>query len=207
MSIESFKLCRLYSHKSQNLIKCGFNFDNDFESEFKKLQDKISELYNTDMESMVTLMKLFNIPSSKTMYTLFKHLDIKARSLSEATSNANLCNRREAFSNKFHNYQHTSWNNEKVLLRSSNEINFAKELDENKVLYKVESLRIPYFDKTKNKLRVAIPDFYLPESNTIVEVKSTYWLVEEEMKNKRDKYLELGYSFKLCLDNVLLDIW
>jgi hypothetical protein len=52
-----------------------------------------------------------------------------------------------------------------------------------------------------------VPDFYLPDSNTIVEIKSLYWLRPEEMRNKRDAYLNLGYKFKLILEHQEVENW
>ena len=71
----------------------------------------------------------------------------------------------------------------------------------------MEHLRIKYFDTQENQYRIAIPDFYLPESNTIIEVKATYWLDEINMQNKKASYANLGYKFKLYLDHQIIDDW
>lgn len=67
-------------------------------------------------------------------------------------------------------------------------------------------MRIVYFDSHEQKHRVAIPDFYLPDSNTIVEIKSTYWLDEENMKDKSQEYQRLGFNFQLIVDNILVGV-
>ena len=48
--------------------------------------------------------------------------------------------------------------------------------------------------------RVAIPDFYLPETNTIVEIKSNYFYDEQNMLDKHKEYKRHGYNFKLILE-------
>lgn len=50
------------------------------------------------------------------------------------------------------------------------------------------------------KQRVAIPDFYLPESNTIVEIKSDYTYDKQNMDDKIKAYKEHGYKYKLILE-------
>jgi len=96
-----------------------------------------------------------------------------------------------------HKYQHqwhTTWNGHRVFLRSSYELNFAKKLDEQKIEYEVEKLRIVYWDSQKNKQRVAIPDFYLPKENKIIEIKSSWTYDKQNMDDKVKAYKEHGYS-------------
>ena len=50
------------------------------------------------------------------------------------------------------------------------------------------------------KERVAIPDFYLPRTNEIVEIKSTWTYNKQEMNDKFEAYRNLGYIPKLILD-------
>ena len=92
-------------------------------------------------------------------------------------------------------------------MRSSYEIEFANLLDENKILYEVEALRINYFDTQRQYERIAIPDFYLPETNTIVEIKSRWTLDLVNMLDKVKEYNENGYDFKLILDHKEVDIY
>lgn len=135
---------------------------------------------------MLTLMDQFNIPSSRTMDIVFRLFDIEARSFSEGQSNAIITNRViMPSSTRFNISFHKSWFGETFCLRSSYEGDYAKQLDESQTKYFVEHLRIKYFHTKQNRYRIAIPDFYLPETNTIVEVKSTYWLDEEEMRDKK----------------------
>ena len=70
----------------------------------------------------------------------------------------------------------------------------------------MESLRIRYFDTQRGKERFAIPDFYLPETNTIVEIKGSFTLNEQNMKDKFKKYKELGYNVKLILEHKEIDL-
>lgn len=209
MSYESFLKSQLYSRKSPNLIKLGFDFStNNHQKEYLKIQSMLYSEYHIKCESMLTIMKKFNIPSSRTMDTLFRLFDIEARSFSECNKIAIMQNRVTPFNGiTFSHIYHKTWYGEIVHLRSTYEEEFAKLLDEQRIKYFVEHLRIKYFDKIKSSYRIAIPDFYLPETNTIVEVKSTYWLNEEEMRNKKQSYLDLGYKFDLYLDHVLLKDW
>jgi hypothetical protein len=85
-------------------------------------------------------------------------------------------------------------------MRSINEIKYAEELDSMNVLYEYESLKIKYFDTQKNDYRYAIPDFYLPDTNTIVEIKSSFTLDVINMIDRQKEFLNLGYNFKLIFD-------
>lgn len=66
----------------------------------------------------------------------------------------------------------------------------------------METLRIRYFNTRKNREAVAIPDFYLKESNTIVEIKSEYTYIQQDMIDRVIAYKQLGYNFKLILEHV-----
>lgn len=57
------------------------------------------------------------------------------------------------------------------------------------------------FDTQKQKYRCAIPDFYIPEINTIVEIKGNHTLDIQNMKDKFSAYKQLGYNTKLILEN------
>ena len=66
----------------------------------------------------------------------------------------------------------------------------------------MESLTIQYYDSQKRKNRFAIPDFFIPERNLIVEIKSSYTIDKQNMLDKFKRYLELGYSTLLVCDHV-----
>ena len=86
-------------------------------------------------------------------------------------------------------------------MRSSYELDYAKQLDEQQIDYEVEFKHIKYWDSQKEEYRCAIPDFYLPETNTIVEIKSDYTLDIQNMKDKFKAYKELGYNTKLICEH------
>jgi hypothetical protein len=73
-------------------------------------------------------------------------------------------------------------------------------LDKNKIKYKVEYLRISYYDSKDKCERTSIPDFYLVDDNVIVEIKSSWTYDEQNMKDKIKAYKKLGYKYKLILD-------
>lgn len=95
---------------------------------------------------------------------------------------------------------HTTWDNKKVYLRSSYEFNYAKQLDDYKIKYDVEKIRIRYYDSIEQKYRTSIPDFYLSDLNMIVEIKSNYTINIQNMKDKIKSYKKLGYNTKVILE-------
>lgn len=171
--------------------------------EYLKIQKLLYQEYHINCESMLTIMKKYSIPSTRTMDILFREFEIEARSWGEATSLALQTGRTKTVPvNTFSSKQqwHKTWDNRDVFLRSSYELALALELDEQRVKYDTECMRIMYFDTKQNRYRIAIPDFYLPESNTIIEVKATYWLDEENMNDKSKEYQRLGFNFILKVD-------
>lgn len=79
-------------------------------------------------------------------------------------------------------------------------------MNEQKIDYDMEALRIKYYDSYTKMFRFAVPDFYLPETNTIVEVKSKWTLDKQNMIDKRKAYLELGYNFKLLYEHEFVEL-
>jgi hypothetical protein len=61
-------------------------------------------------------------------------------------------------------------------------------------------LRIPFFNPLKNKKSVAIPDFFIPSENKIIEVKSYFTYNKEEMLARIEAYEKRGYMFMLYLE-------
>ena len=134
---------------------------------------------------------------------IFKSLGIKRRNISESGRLA-IKNGRHTISNiniyPYKSGYHMTWEKNNVWLRSSYEKEYAEYLDNKKIKYEVETFRIQYFDTNKLIERTAIPDFYLPETNEIIEIKSSWTYNEQNMIDKFKQYKKLGYNVKLILD-------
>jgi len=70
-----------------------------------------------------------------------------------------------------------------ISFRSQWEIAIAKFLDAYGFNWRYESLKLPYFDSIKQRLAYTVPDFYLPDSGKIIEVKGR-WLNSQKTKDK-----------------------
>lgn len=104
---------------------------------------------------------------------------------------------------------HISWEGLKFWCRSSYEVRFAEMLDEQQIPYFIESseARTKYFDPETGKERVAVPDFYLPKTNEIVEVKSSFTLGSlDTLKAKFEAYKQRGFFPKLWLNFEYVDL-
>lgn len=179
--------------------------------EFYKIRNIIQDFYikyGTDENALKEKLNYFS--GGANFHKILKSLDIKSRDFSEAQQFTIEHGKRDlipvGIHYRFNDEYHITWDNNEVYLRSSYESDFANELDEKKIKYEVENLRIKYFDSQRNKYRLAIPDFYLPESNTIVEIKSIFTLDVQNMKDKVKAYKELEYNFKLILEHKEEDI-
>ena len=184
--------------------------------EFDRVKKMVYDLYWIDGLSMTDLGKKFNY-SSKIGFmpkNVLDNLEIPRRSHSESQKNYLINNpaakptfSETIFRKNLKTEAHISWNGEEHFLRSSYEIEYAESLDALKILYMVESPRVEYYDSQQKVVRIAIPDFYLPESNEIVEIKSDFTLDIQEMRDKFEAYKKLGYSCKLILEKEEVDLY
>ena len=193
----------------KSLIKY-FGFDQtklgtlEVENEFNKIKQYIKDLYINDRITENELKEKFNYTSGLcNFHKILKQLNIKTLSSKEAIKLAYLMGRNgnAIIENQYHQQWHTTWNNKEVYLRSSYELDYAKELDKQKINYDVEYFHIKYWDSQKQEYRCAIPDFYIPSTNTIVEIKSSWTLDEQNMKDRMKTYKDLGYNTKLICDH------
>lgn len=171
-------------------------------SEYESVREKVRKLYEDDRTSSVDLAKKFGYRTSNVLtYTVLPRFGIKTRTVSEGVRLAvekGLVTPPQGSYGK--GCLHTSWFGQRFWLRSTYELDYAIQLDFLKVPYFVEYFRIPYFDTEKHIRRTAIPDFYLPETGEIVEIKSTFTLNRQNMRDKIRAYSEHGYGFKLILN-------
>ena len=173
--------------------------------EFYRVRSIIENFYIINSSNNEKLIELFSYTSgSANFMKIIKSLNIESKSHNEAVANAWMLGRIQPV-NCEGNYQyecgwHTTWDNKEVYLRSSYELDYAKELDEQQINYDVECLHIKYWDSQKQEYRCAIPDFYIPKDNMIVEIKSNWTLDKQNMIDKKKAYIEQGYNFKLICD-------
>jgi len=83
------------------------------------------------------------------------------------------------------------------MCRSTYETDLCEELDVGRIDYIVEPFTLDYYDSVLKKWRFAVPDFYLPENNTIIEVKSVFTYDRQNMIDKAEAYIKEGYDFLL----------
>lgn len=191
--------CKKYSNYKELFKKLKINNTNFLEANSLALEILFNDYFILKL-SKPLIMKKYNIMSN-TIFEYFKLNGIQLRNISESTINSIEEGRYNI--NSGHNYKqgkHLTWDGKIVHYRSSYELEYALMLDNNKIKYEVEKIRIKYFDTQQNKERFAYPDFYLIDSNTIVEIKSEYTLNKKNMQDKLKAYKQNGYNFKLILD-------
>lgn len=196
------------------LIKFGFNINTKgtekIIDEFYRVRNIIEKFYLLNGSNNDKLIETFNYyggPSN--FHKILKTLDIQTRNLSEgqifSLESGNRIDMPQV--NSYHDEYHKTWDDNIVYLRSSYETDYANILDDNKIHYEVESLKIKYFDTQLNKERIAIPDFYIRDKNLIVEIKSNFTLDIQNMKDKVISYKNNGYDFKLILEHKEVDLY
>lgn len=192
----------------RTLIKY-FGFNKDFlgtdkvVEEFVRIKNKLYKEYWIDGLTSTEICKKYNYPNSGNLTAkVFNYLEISSKNCHIALKEQWMNGIHKPFTNSLYKQQwHTTWDGNEVYLRSGYELDFAKELDEQKIHYEVENFHIKYFDTQKNEYRCSIPDFYIPETNTIYEIKSSYTYNEQNIKDKFDAYKKLGYNCKLILNH------
>lgn len=180
--------------------------------EFDKCYALLYKDYYENKLSLSGLVEKYNHYDAGNMSKILKSLNIPLRNHHDASQNA-ILNRKWNYINKsdskcsFKHGWHTDWQGNKWFFRSSYEEKQMIEYDEKKINYKVEFLKILYYDTQQNVTRIAIPDFYLPDTNEIIEIKGYKWETEEVKQNMRDKfktYKEYGYKPTLICENDIL---
>lgn len=203
---------RLCTGKSKNLEKVGFDFNllgsQLFIEQYYSIKEKLHNLYHVQHYTLTDLMRMFDIKDSHSIYTIFKFLGISTRNSKEAAKLALRLGRSSIPTNDKTRYKsgyHTTWFGEVYFFRSSYEEDYMILLDQCQEPYNYESLRIVYYNTQDKENKIAVPDFYLPSSHTIVEIKSSYTYDKQNMVDRSCRFKELGYNFKLILDHVEYD--
>jgi hypothetical protein len=181
--------------------------------EVEQLINKLNYLYYKKELSGFEIAKKLGIKNyfrGNHFTLIMKRLGIKPRSRSDSQYIAKKTGRhvvRNSGSKYVYKHGwHTTWNGNEIFYRSSYELNMCNYLDSKRIKYKVEGLRIPYKDSQLNKTRISIVDFFLPDHNLIIEVKSNWTLDPINMKDRRRAYKKGGYKFKLLLNNKDYDL-
>jgi len=101
---------------------------------------------------------------------------------------------------KINHYRCASSHFNGIRFQGSYEKDFILLCENNNILIKRFSHGIKYFIKDEQK--IYFPDFFLPEKNLIIEIKSKYYYEKELEKNlKKEKAcLKDGYNFLFILD-------
>ena len=200
-------ICKNISKQKIALTHFGFNNatigTQDVFNEYNNIKNILYKLYWIENKSFNDIAVIFNYKYNPgNLSKIFKYLNINRRTFSESNINAYLNGKVNSLThNQYKCGWHTTWNNKKVFLRSSYEFDYAQELDIQHVDYDVECLRIKYFNTRLNSYHCAIPDFYIPALNMIVEIKSDWTLDIQEMRDKMKAYKDLGYNFKLICNH------
>lgn len=182
--------------------------------EFTRIKDMLNELYWNQHLSLQEIKDKFPLCTKDLsgLKKLLNSMGIKLRTTKQGINNF-IKQHPDRVSDQsglnIRNYQfksgwHTTWDNKQIFYRSSDELNFALQLDEKRINYEVEKIRIFYYDTQKQCERLAIVDFYLPDTNEIFEIKGFKWYSEITKQNMRDKfvaYKKAGYIPHLIVNN------
>lgn len=195
--------CRKFSQYVPMFTKLDVNVHKNLQINAELAKDKLVKFYHEMNMSMLDIQRDHKV-NVNTLHRFAKRIGFKMRTLSEGSRMGYAEGRitpHENVHSTFKQGWHTTWENKRFYYRSSYELDLCNELDEKRVSYSMESLRIQYFDSQKQKTRTALPDFHLPVHNEIVEVKSEYFFDKVNMQDKFREYKSRGYDCRLLLEH------
>lgn len=195
----------------KNLVFFGFDINkigtNDIYIEYYRIKELLEKEYIENELSPNDIALKYNYgKKSENILHLLKSFKIKTRGISESVTNACLQGKLNNYiKGSINEYQfkygwYKTWYDKLVYYRSSYELDYAKKLDEKKVYYEMEFFRIKYWDTVKCKYRVSIPDFFIKDKNKIVEIKSRVSFNKQNMIDKFNEYIKLGFTVSLILE-------
>lgn len=190
--------------KSLNLQLLGFDFSTfgtiDIIKSYNDFKQKMVNEYQT--KSMTQIRKFYNIKADKTIQDIFKYLEIPLidsnKQLQKYLSNGGTI---IPYKGK-KCIPYTRVNGTTIICRSSYEVDYARELDQNNINFEFESKQISFTSSIDNNIHYAIPDFYIPNDNSLVEVKSWYFYDQKRMNDRFIAYKKAGYNPKLVLEGI-----
>lgn len=165
--------------------------------EYARLQNKLYNEYWVQEISSTLLAERYGYPDSSNLGSLLLKLGIPLRTKAKAQRlAAKRMQPRYASTQpcRFKHGWHTTWQNARVYYRSSYELDYIQELDKQCIPYTMESFRIPYWDSKDACMRVAIPDVFLSDCNTLVEIKSEYTYDIQNMSDRIVAYVRDGFN-------------
>lgn len=207
--IGKFERSGAFKQKAKTLKKLGFNFENpDVREEFLKIQEFLITEFEINLKSANQIEQENDLAQNVLTTRYFEMFGIEKRGASEAISNAHFLGKLAPPQN-FRGHTgcfgyHLDWEGNNHYYRSSYEEDLAKKLDEKRIKYKTEVLRIKYFDSKKGIYRTGVPDFYLPEKNIVIEVKGLRFYDPENLKDRKEALNKLGFTFYVYLEKNLL---
>jgi len=177
-------------------------------NEFNKIKNIIKYEYQVNRITDNELKEKYNYTSGLSNFHKIIHsLNINSISCKDAVKLSYENGRKNSPGyGYFHDELHISWEGNEYHLRSSYELDYANELDNKHIHYNYENLRIKYFDTQLKEFRIYIPDFYLIDTNTIVEIKSEFTIDYQNIKDKKKACIEQGYNFILYLEHKIKEI-
>jgi len=161
----------------------------------------LKEEYEINELSVEDIKIKYGFSSNENCRTILRSIGVNRRNLSEST-HLSFKNGKSigCGGKKFKHGWHIDWSGNKHFYRSSYELDYYIKLDNQKIEYETETLRIKYFDSQENKYRIAIPDILLPNKREIIEIKSEWTLDRKNMADKFLAYRAAGYDGYILLD-------
>ena len=195
-------------NKSLNLQLLGFDFSTygtpDIVESYTNFRQKMLTEYST--MSMTQIRKQYNIKADKTIQDIFKYLNIPLVDASEQLRKY-LDNGGTLFqTNGAKCTPYIKQDGTTIMCRSSYEVDFANHLEELDIAFEFENKRILFKSSIDNKIHYAFPDFYIPNANTIIEVKSWYYYDQLRMVDRFNAYKAAGYIPKLLLEGKMYSV-
>ena len=195
----NFERSQAFKQRSNNLIKLGFNFENDnWEEEFFSIRNTLYNLYYENKLSSLEISKNFDFSNNRVFFDMYKLFGFfKFRKIKESAKISSLKKetpKAEIKGKSNYAYLYGYYINKLgniFYYRSSYELATIKYLEDKNIKCELNKSHIVYRSSKDNSLHSGYPDFYLPDYNLFVEIKSTYNYDEKDLI---DRYEEIRKS-------------
>ena len=165
--------------------------------EFDRIRDWLHDLYWNRNMSVPDITRLAGYEHGHKNFVkvVRRFIPLRSRAEGQKTKYGELARHPET--SIFRTGIHETWDGRLVTYRSSYELDLCESLDAGRIEYFTECMTIDYYDSVAERTRFAVPDFYLPEFNVIIEVKSAFTFDPRNMLDKAKAYVENGFDFVL----------
>lgn len=202
-----FERSGFFVGKTCNLQKLGFDFNKDWEEEFFRIRNLLYDLYYVEYKSTLDITRDFGISCATTTRNLMHLFGLRLRTSKESVllaSTQGKINRGDpGKGNYLYKAGTLSQKENSYYYRSSYELEFSNFLNSENIDFTLNEFKIKYKSSVDGLFHTGYPDFFLPQFNLVVEMKSNRNYDEQNLKDRFEVIKNMGYDFLVLSASIL----